>query len=557
MLPPVLPAVMLSSLLVAPQCGYAQEVQSPAAIRCDVGASNDGCIPSDDALETAGATIGEIYVENIDIFDTRLPEEDNPLFRFANWLHVQTRPKTILQQLLFKPGDPFNARLLRESERILRAAGYLHAVVIEPTAWHDGVVDLKVGTQDLWTLKPGVSFGRKGGRNTSSIGIQETNLFGWGKEIGIDYRSGIDRNSKAFSYRDRQVAGSWWTMSAEYDDNSDGRAQKFSLERPFVGLNGRDAVGGSYRNENRVDSFYQQGEVIDQYAVRDRGATVYKGWSTGLSNGAATRWTVGITSDELRYDPTLSTTTSVQPRGRRLVYPWVGFAWLEDQYLATQNQDQIGKTEDVALGWNVSTRLGIASSSVGSDRNAGIFILAASKGWQPTPAQTVLVTANADGRIERDGLSGTRGSLSTRYYFRASSRNTFFASAVIDRGVRLDGDQQILLGGDNGLRGYPLRYQSGNGRWLLTVEQRTFSDWYPFRLFRIGGAVFYDMGRTWDGNAPGDSSRGLLRDAGLGLRIGNSRSALGTIVHVDAAFPLDGDSSIKRVQFIVEAKRSF
>jgi len=31
---------------------------------------------------------------------------------------------------------------------------------------------------------------------------------------------------------------------------------------------------------------------------------------------------------------------------------------------------------------------------------------------------------------------------------------------------------------------------------LLTVEQRFYTDWYPFRLARIGAAVFGDVGRT-------------------------------------------------------------
>ncbi|WP_457329531.1 hypothetical protein [Rhizobacter sp. P5_C2] len=103
--------------------------------------------------------------------------------------------------------------------------------------------------------------------------------------------------------------------------------------------------------------------------------------------------------------------------------------------------------------------------------------------------------------------------------------------------------------------GYPLRYQSGSGRWIATIEERAFSDWFPFRLFHVGGAVFYDMGRTWDGALPGDSAQGLLRDAGFRLRLGNSRSGQGTVV--DAVFPMDGDKSIKKVQFIGEAKRSF
>jgi hypothetical protein len=44
---------------------------------------------------------------------------------------------------------------------------------------------------------------------------------------------------------------------------------------------------------------------------------------------------------------------------------------------------------------------------------------------------------------------------------------------------------------------------------------------------------------------------------GLGLRLGNSRSALGNVLHVDVAFPLDGDKSISQLQFLVETQRSF
>ncbi len=61
---------------------------------------------------------------------------------------------------------------------------------------------------------------------------------------------------------------------------------------------------------------------------------------------------------------------------------------------------------------------------------------------------------------------------------------------------RIDPENQVLLGGDNGLRGYPLRYQAGERRAILNVEQRFFTDWYPWRLFRVGYAVFVDVGRV-------------------------------------------------------------
>jgi hypothetical protein len=107
------------------------------------------------------------------------------------------------------------------------------------------------------------------------------------------------------------------------------------------------------------------------------------------------------------------------------------------------------------------------------------------------------------------------------------------------------------------LRGYPLRYQSGNSRALLTLEERFYTDWYPFRLFHVGGAVFADIGRSFGATAIGVPNLGTLRDVGFGLRFSNSRSALANVLHLDVAFPLDGDSSIKNVQFLIETKRSF
>jgi hemolysin activation/secretion protein len=124
-------------------------------------------------------------------------------------------------------------------------------------------------------------------------------------------------------------------------------------------------------------------------------------------------------------------------------------------------------------------------------------------------------------------------------------------------GRRLDLDNLLQLGGDNGLRGYPLRYQVGDRRVLLTVEQRYFTDWYPFRLVRVGGAVFADAGRTWGDNPAGGPPLGWLKDLGIGLRLAPTRASGRDIIHLDLAFPLDGDPSIDSVQVLLQSKRSF
>jgi len=133
----------------------------------------------------------------------------------------------------------------------------------------------------------------------------------------------------------------------------------------------------------------------------------------------------------------------------------------------------------------------------------------------------------------------------------------FFVTLDAVHGQNLDLDNLTDLGGDTGLRGCPLRYQTGESKVLLTIEKRYFTDWYPFRLLRVGGAVFADVGRVWGNNPVGGPPLGWLKDVGFGLRLVPTRASGRDVIHIDIAFPLDGDASIDSVQILLESKRSF
>ena len=92
---------------------------------------------------------------------------------------------------------------------------------------------------------------------------------------------------------------------------------------------------------------------------------------------------------------------------------------------------------------------------------------------------------------------------------------------------------------------------------LLTIEQRYYTDWYPFRLFRVGGAIFADVGRVFGDNPVTGPNLGWLKDVGVGFRFAPTRFGSKRVVHLDLAFPLDGDPTIDDVQILLEAKRSF
>ena len=137
-------------------------------------------IPSFRELEAARAVIGEIRIDNQNIFDLSDSRENNAFYRGANFLHIRTRPEVVRQTLLFKSGDPVSVQAIDESERLLRTGGNSYDVSIRPVAVRDGVVDIAVTTRDTWTLHPGLSFGRQGGANSGGVTLKEQNLMGAG-----------------------------------------------------------------------------------------------------------------------------------------------------------------------------------------------------------------------------------------------------------------------------------------------------------------------------------------------------------------------------------------
>jgi hypothetical protein len=523
-------------------------------------------VPPDAQLEASGAVIGNVVIDNENIFNLDDPKEDKGLFRLADHLHYRTRASVIRHQLLFKPGDRYSRHLLDESERILRQEGYFYDAWIRAVSYHDGKVDVEVTTKDVWTLNPGFNFGRSGGTNSTGVKLEDSNMLGTGADVTISHSSNVDRRATQISVVDQHAFGTWTSFAANYAELSDGYQRELTVQRPFYAFDTRWAAGVYAINDLQTDSLWDRGQVIDQFRDLHQGAQVYAGLSEGLQNGWVHRWSMGITYDEHHFEPLASflDTNSAQdptfqyliPQDRRFLYPWVQFDVIQDDYLKLFNHDQIGRTEDFYLGTSASVRAGIAGSSFGSTSNALIFQSSATRGFR-RGGSTLLLYGDFSGRLTSGKLENGIADASIRYYVEQSKNWLFFTTFLGTKGWRLDLDNQILLGGDNGLRGYPLRYQSGTGRAIWSVEQRYFTDWYPFRLFRFGGAVFFDAGRTW-GNAPlSQPSLGMLKDAGFGLRFGNARSGLGNVVHVDLAFPLQAPQGISHVQFLVQTEAHF
>jgi len=529
-----------------------------AASRIAAGSPEPMAVPPDEVLERAGARIGAIEIDCESIFDENDPREDSLLYRTANRLHIETRDATIRAQLLFASGDPYSRRLLAESERVLRRQRYLHEPAIRPVAWHDGVVDVRVRASDVWTTNPGVSVSRSGGTNRLGAEIEELNLFGRGKQLSAGYTSDVDRTSIGVAWHDPAVFRSRWTSDAGYTSSDDGRVWALGVDRPFYALDARWSAGFSAAAGTQIDPRYSLGERADAYRSHARRFEVHRGWSSGLQEGWVRRWSAGYRYDSVEFDSLPDTALLAPlPADRTLAYPFARFELLQDDFSTARNLDQIGRTEDLRFGTRLTAELGWSQSAFGADRNALIASLGASRGYRLAPGQNLFLSAGWNARLEAGAVRDSLLSAEARYFWRAGERTVLFVGLAADHGAALDADHELQLGGDTGVRGYPLRYQTGTGRALATIEARYFTDWYPFRLARVGAAVFADVGRTWGPSALDVPALGTLRDVGIGLRFGNTRSALGNVLHVDLAFPLDGDPSLSSMQFLLKTHKSF
>jgi outer membrane protein assembly factor BamA len=511
------------------------------------------------SVEAAGATIGKITIKSRNVFDLNNPKDNKLIFHWANQLHIITKPHVIETQLLINEGDAYSVRLSEESERILRQNVYLSEAEIEPVHYENGVVDLEVKTIDVWTLTPELSLGRSGGENRLGIGIIEQNLLGRGIELGATYKKTVDRDTISLLYTDKNFLNDRYFLGGVYSNSSDGFRRQFRFGKPFYALDRQRAGDLFYSRGKQTDQLYDRGNVVAEYNHQFDYHETSLGVSRGLQNDWVRRYTVGITysRNEFSEIPDAMLPITIIPEDREYLYPFVGFQLIEDRFETTANFDQIHRTEDRFLGKSFNVRLGYSSENANSTEDAWHYRAGYSDALVTTKNTSLTIGSSLSGRWADGGAQNALWSAVTRFHQRLSKGTLFYASLSGTAGENLDIDNPLYLGGETGLRGYPLRYQNGDSKALLTLEQRFFTNWYPFRLVHVGAAVFFDAGRTWGESPVGAPNLGILKDVGVGLRLGNTRSGNGRVLHIDIAFPLDGEEDIDKVQLLIDAKGSF
>jgi hemolysin activation/secretion protein len=177
-------------------------------------------------------------------------------------------------------------------------------------------------------------------------------------------------------------------------------------------------------------------------------------------------------------------------------------------------------------------------------------------GHQFSPGHFALFGTRYHSRIAHDKTDNLLMSLDLQYFNRLRPKNTLAGHLAYDHGYRLDPEDFLTLGEENGLRGYANGQFSGERRLLLNLEDRMFFAEDVWHLFSFGGAVFFDSGYSWEReNTMGLSD--LRSSIGLGFRVALSRSSRNEPIRFDLAYALNDNKQSSRLVFSVQSGLKF
>ena len=506
--------------------------------------AEEAVLPDGRQLEIDSAHIGKILVSSKDIFDLSDPKENYWPYRLANKLHVVTREDVIRRELLFREGDLYRQALIDESERNLRSLNVIYHVKIRPVAYHDGVVDLEVSTQDTWTLRPSVRFSRAGGDNAWGFSFSEQNLAGRLKLLMLSRKSDVDRTTTAIQYFDPRLFGSRYSMRATFAESSDGETRGLGFSRPFFALDTRWAANASWLDFTQVSKLYSEGDVSSEFNQDTESLNLSYGISTGLVGNRVVRFNLGYgyeRNDFSRDSDQEGFGTLPVPEDQKFSGPVLSLETLRTRYITVTNYTQFDREEDFNLGNDFTASAWLSLRDFGAARSEVILNFGDAVGIPLTQSANFFYAGMLSGRVGSGEASNVVLSQILETYWRATFRQTFYARLGMDVGIHLDDQNQFLLGGDTGLRGYPTRQFSGDRRLLLTLEHRFFSNVEILRLVRLGAAGFFDIGNAWYGSSQRVSD--LHPDLGIGLRFAVSRSSVATIGRLDLAYSIDAEET--------------
>jgi len=485
------------------------------------------------------------------------------IHRWANAIHITTKQRTLENEAAFFINKCSKTMAdMAELERHLRSRKYLRAAQVSSDIARENIT---ITTWDNWSLMPTVSFGRQGGESTYSFGIKERNLAG----LGVDAEIETYRNSQRKGYKLRTIIPLFSQKNIDlklhFADNDDGTQQAIFLQKHFASFYTDNAYMIGFDEESRNDTIYQNNNKLAIFSHDLNYKNAEYSWLGFNHKNALARYHVGFTHEQHKFyyaeNANDNPNSLLLPQDRDFIYPWIAFDYIEKDFKKLTNIHLISQIEDFNYGWQFSSRIGLSDGK--KENNAwALFQAKIHKGFELHDNALVLLNIELSGDIYHQREDRLLLNIDTEYFYNFNDNWGYYFNNtnIISNNQYLD--QLVSVGGDSGLRGFPLEYQHGEHSVKFTNEIRYYPKINLLKLFDLAGAAFLDTARTFGQievqGVENNTEDGWLYSVGMGARFYSPHSAGNQqVIHVDFAFPQSNNPNIDTFEIRIEAKQSF
>lgn len=515
----------------------------------------------------AGKTITKIRVSNHDVFGP-----DTGFLRWFNFLHVTTKEQAVLNELTLGVGDAWNQLRLDESARRLRDPVSTAVVAIVPLVSGEGQVELLVVTRDVWSLRANSVWEIQENKVTYlSVSLSENNLLGRRKLLALTFRMNQGEFFTGPVYIDKNIAGKQLDLRFRAGpifnrgtSALEGSESVLELARPLYSVDTKWGAGVAWSHRFAIDRSFLGPNLrtydapstpeddLLPYAYRIRkmtlGTSVVRAfgddrWQQRLRIGHELSSQRPALLDDFPMDENLRMdfADDVFPRSERVSMVYVGGELFEPRYRNIHNNQTMELAEETRMGLFGELKLGAGLKAIGSNntffRVTGDLGYAGALGddglWVVKAAGTTRLQSGQEFE-ELFGLSAI--DTTTEAIFRVIGPSFGDIGRVASQ-VKLSAlfndtqNQFYTLGGDSGLRGYPIGFFTGDRRLIWSTELRTRP--VPILFTRWGLVAFYEVG----GAANSYRAMDVNHDIGLGVRVLTPQINT-DLFRFDAAFPI-------------------
>jgi hypothetical protein len=483
----------------------------------------------------------------------------------VNSVHMRTRVDYLRGQVLLEEGGCYEAEALAASVRNIRELSFIARAEVDSHQGADSTWVVQLETWDEWSTQAGVYFDVESEFQFQGFYVTETNALGRGLRVSFRNRKFRERNDRNVTLASTRFLGSRARASIAAGVTRTGSFFKQEYIYPFISETGRLQVQSNLRYEDREQSYFTGNDegisnVLFPFADRSVSLRAQRRFGVpgdltlvGGEMEVLRRTVSGPAQQVMREDFETTTTASdslaalLQPQAMPDSYVRLGatIGLRRIRFTDARGLDLLSGVQDVALGTELALTVGRTFGTWGTS-------VADTYGWLDGFASGQLgpLLANVNLRAGGRYLDSSESGVSRWRDMRLSGRGLFYVrppastAQVFVTGVRfnargnIDQPYQVVLGGEEGVRGYRDDELPTGSTMVGFVEERVALPWFRPAV-DIGLTVFADYGRGWAHDIPFGQDTGWRAAVGGGIRLGFP-SGTGSVTHIEVAWPIGG-----------------